>query len=208
MPNVFTGVLISLLSIFQPKASSSSGLTLAAILMVGMLVSLGITGWVVARAFQGHSLLLMPGWLNWAIPILAIIGLGVSTYLIVIETTSIPAVCGPIGDCNTVQQSPYSHVFGFIPVGLLGALGYLGILAAWLLGKFSAGKLADYMPLAIFGMGIFGTFFSVYLTYLELFVIKAVCIWCLSSAVIITLLMLVSLPAASRWLAASEEEDQ
>jgi uncharacterized membrane protein len=208
MPNVFTGILFSLFSLFQPAASSSSGLTLAAILMVGMLASLVVTGWVVARAFQGRPITQRYGWLALVIPVLAVIGLGVSTYLIVIETTSIPAICGPIGDCNTVQQSPYSHVFGFIPVGVLGALGYLGILAAWLLGKFNAGKLADYMPLAIFGMGFFGTLFSVYLTYLELFVIKAVCIWCLSSAVLITLLMLVSLPAASQWLAASEEEDE
>jgi len=191
-----------------PKASSSSGLTLAAIIMVGMLISLVFTGWVLARAFQGQPLTSGSGWFHLAIPVLAVIGLGVAIYLTVIEVTSIPAICGPIGDCNTVQQSPYSRVFGLIPVGVLGALGYLGILGAWLWGKFSSGKMAAYMPLAIFGMGIFGTLFSVYLTYLELFVIKAVCIWCLSSAVIITLLMLVSLPSASQWLAASEEDDQ
>jgi len=191
-----------------PKASSSNGLTLAALIMVGMLSALVVTGWVVARAFQGQPLTSKASWFNLAIPILAVIGLGVAIYLMVIEITSIPAICGPIGDCNTVQQSPYSRVFGVLPVGVLGALGYLGVLAAWLWGRFSSGKLAAFMPLAIFGMGIFGTLFSVYLTYLELFVIKAVCIWCLSSAVIITLLMLVSLPAASQWLAASEEDDQ
>ncbi len=191
----------------SPQTSSSNGLTLAAIIMVGMLSSLVVTGWVVARAFQGQPLTAKSGWFNLAIPVLAVIGLGVAIYLMVIEITSIPAICGPIGDCNTVQQSPYSRVFGVIPVGVLGALGYLGILAAWLWGKISSGKLAAYMPLAIFGMGIFGTLFSVYLTYLELFVIKAVCIWCLSSAVIITLLMLVSLPSASQWLAASEEDE-
>jgi uncharacterized membrane protein len=196
------------LSESSSKASSSNGLTLAAGMMVGMLASLVVAGWVVAKAFQGQPLTSKASWFNLAIPVLAVIGLGVAIYLTVIEITSIPAICGPIGDCNTVQQSPYSRVFGVIPVGVLGALGYLGILAAWLWGKFTSGKLAAFMPLAIFGMGIFGTLFSVYLTYLELFVIKAVCIWCLSSAVIITLLMLVSLPAASQWLAASEEDDQ
>jgi uncharacterized membrane protein len=55
-------------------------------------------------------------------------------------------------------------------------------------------------------MAIFGTLFSVYLTYLEIFVIHAVCIWCLSSAVIITLQMLVGLAPAARWLAVMDEE--
>ncbi len=197
-----------LLSDSSSEGTSSNGLTLAAIIMVGMLISLVITGWVVAKAFQGIPLASRSGWFNLAIPFLAVIGLAVSIYLTVIEITSIPAICGPIGDCNTVQQSPYSRVFGVIPVGVFGALGYLAILAAWLWGKFSSGKMAAYMPLAIFGMGIFGALFSVYLTYLELFVINAVCIWCLTSAVIITLLMLVSLPSASQWLAASEEDDQ
>jgi uncharacterized membrane protein len=190
------------------KASVSNGLTLAAIILVGMLVSLAAVLWVVVLAFQGRPLSLRPGWFNVAILALAIIGLGVSIYLTVIETTSIPAICGPIGDCNTVQRSPYAHVFGLIPVGVLGALGYLAILVAWLLGKFGSDKAAKNMPLVIFGLGIFGTLFSVYLTYLELFVIKAACIWCLSSAVIMTLILLASLPAASQWLAAAEEEEE
>ena len=188
------------------KTSVSNGLTLAAIILVGMLVSLAAVVWVVVLAFQGRSLTLRSGWFNVAILVLAIIGLGVSVYLTVIETTSIPAICGPIGDCNTVQRSPYSHVFGLIPVGVLGALGYLAILVAWLLGKVASVKVAKNMPLVVFGLGIFGTLFSVYLTYLELFVIKAACIWCLSSAVIMTLILLASLPAASQWLAATEEE--
>jgi uncharacterized membrane protein len=54
-------------------------------------------------------------------------------------------------------------------------------------------------------MALFGTVFSIYLTYLELFVIKAVCIWCLSSAVIMALLMLLTLPAATQWLAVSDQ---
>jgi uncharacterized membrane protein len=59
----------------------------------------------------------------------------------------------------------------------------------------------------MFGMAVFGVLYSFYLTYLELFVIRAVCIWCLSSAAIITLLMLLSLGPASKWLAAMDEED-
>ena len=185
-----------------------NGMSLAWIIMVGMLVALVYTGWQVTRSFQGKPFPPAPKWFNLAIPILSLVGLGVALYLTLIESTSIPAVCGPIGDCNTVQQSSYARLFGVIPVGLLGAVGYLAILAAWAWQKARKDGLAGYVPLALFGMSLFGTLFSVYLTYLELFVIRAVCIWCLSSAVIITLLMLVSLPAASLWLAASEEEDQ
>jgi uncharacterized membrane protein len=56
-------------------------------------------------------------------------------------------------------------------------------------------------------MALFGMLFSIYLTYLELFVIHAVCIWCLSSAVIITALMLLNLPPITQWLAISDEEE-
>jgi uncharacterized membrane protein len=59
----------------------------------------------------------------------------------------------------------------------------------------------------MFGMALFGTLFSIYLTYLELFVIHAVCIWCLASAVIITVLMLLNLPAITLWLAIPDEEE-
>jgi len=200
-------VLLARLSLTFPKAPSSSGMTLAALIMIGMLAALVYMGWNVVKAFQGKSLAPAPGWSNLAIPILSVVGLGVALYLTLVETTSIPVVCGPIGDCNTVQQSTYARVFGVIPVGVLGALGYLAILAAWAWIKLRKDRLAGYAPLAIFGMGVFGTLFSVYLTYLELFVIRAVCIWCLSSAVIMTLLMLVSLPAATQWLSAPEEED-
>jgi len=212
MLQVISRILMALLASpaaqAYPEAPKSSGMTLAAIILLGMFAALIFTGWMVMRVFQGQAVPPSPGWFNLAILVLSLAGLGVALYLTLIEATSIPAICGPIGDCNTVQQSPYARLLGVIPVGLLGVLGYLAILAAWALRKFRSGRLADYSPIAIFGMGIFGTLYSVYLTYLELFVIKAVCIWCLSSAVIMTLLMLVSLPAAVQWLAASEEEDQ
>jgi uncharacterized membrane protein len=184
----------------------SNGLALGAVVMIGLLAALIFTGWVLVRAFQNKPILLAPAWFDQAIPFLALAGLGVALYLTVIEATAKPALCGPIGDCNAVQQSPYALLFGILPVGVLGAFGFLAIFVVWLWHKVRKDKLAGLAPLALFGMAGFGTLFSVYLTYLELFVIHAVCIWCLSSAVLITLLMLFSLPAASRWLAASEED--
>jgi uncharacterized membrane protein len=118
-------------------------------------------------------------------------------------------VCGPVGDCNTVQSSPYAKLFGILPVGILGLLGYVGILGAWLVARYAGEDVADLARLAMFGMALFGVLFTIYLTYLELFVIHAVCIWCLSSAVLITLLMLFSLgPALSSFSAGEDEEEE
>jgi uncharacterized membrane protein len=185
----------------------SDGLVLAAMIMAGMLAALIFTFWIGGRVFQEKPLPNFPGWIVSTIPILALAGLGVALYLTIIETTAVPAVCGPIGDCNAVQQSSYSRVFGLIPVGVLGILGYLVILVAWAWGRFRSGALAGLAAPGIFACSFFGTLFSVYLTYLELFVIKAVCIWCLSSAVIITLLMLASLPQAAKWMTGLEENE-
>jgi uncharacterized membrane protein len=146
-------------------------------------------------------------WMDIAIPILSVIGLGVAAYLTYVETQSVEAFCGPVGDCNSVQSSSYAKIWGILPVGLLGAAGYIAILAAWLVGRLRWGWLSTYAPAALFGMALFGTVFSIYLTYLELFVILAVCIWCISSAIIITLQLLFSLDGVLKVFVPSYEED-
>jgi uncharacterized membrane protein len=138
----------------------------------------------------------LPAATSILIPILSVVGLGIAIYLTFIETTNAKAVCGPVGDCNAVQASPFAKLFGFLPVGLLGAVGYVGILAAWIFGRTGRGSLAQLAPVAIFGMALFGVLFSIYLTYVELFVIHAVCIWCLSSAVIMALVLALSVGGA------------
>lgn len=130
-----------------------------------------------------------PPWAERLIPPLAVVGMGVALYLAFIESTGAQAVCGPVGNCNEVQASPFAKLFGVLPVGWLGALGYVGILAAWALNRFGRGAAAHFAPLALFGMALFGVIFSVYLTYLEIFIIKAVCIWCLTSAVLMALVL-------------------
>lgn len=135
----------------------------------------------------------IPAWQTWAIPLLALVGLGVAGYLAYVETQLVEAVCGPVGDCNSVQSSPYARLFGVLPIGILGMGGYMAILAAWAWGHSRQDAWADNAPLAIFGVSFIGVLFSLYLTYLEPFVIRAVCMWCISSAVVITLLLLFSL---------------
>lgn len=187
--------------------SSFSGMTLAAVIMIFMLIALVAVFVVFVRAFQGKSTPSFPRWQDLAIPVLSLLGLGVAAYLIYVEASTTNAICGPVGDCNAVQNSPYAKLFGVLPVGILGAVGYIAILTTWLLMRVRSGWLSEVAPIALFGMSFFGTLYSIYLTYLELFVIKAVCLWCLSSAVIITLLMLFSLSPAAAWASAWDEEE-
>ena len=191
-----------------PLTAQSSGLELAAVVMVGMLAALVYTVVVFARAWRGHGgqSSSPPAWMDALIPGLVIVGLGVAGYLAYVETQAVPAVCGPVGDCNAVQSSSYSKLFGVLPVGVVGLIGYALILVAWLWGHFRSDRLADYAPLAVLALAVFGVLVSIRLTYLELFVIRAVCIWCLTSAVIMTLLMLLALPPALATFAPETEE--
>lgn len=133
---------------------------------------------------------------NPAILALCLVGLGVAGYLAYVETQSVPAVCGPVGECNAVQSSPYARLFGVLPIGVLGVIGYLAILSAWGASKMRSVRFAGYAALAKFVMALVGVLFSLYLSYLEPFVIHAVCMWCVSSAVIMTLLLLLTLSPA------------
>lgn len=175
--------------LWERVTQDPAGNTLAIVVLVGMLVSVV---WAV-RFFrpENHS----NGGLRWLwmIPILCFIGLVVAGYLSYIETTQSTAVCGPIGDCNTVQQSPYARLFGVLPIGTLGLAGYIAILVAWVFSRFYNGQLAHLASLGLLGLTSIGTLFSIYLTFLEPFVIGATCAWCLTSAVIMTALMWLSI---------------
>jgi uncharacterized membrane protein len=126
---------------------------------------------------------------SWAIPLLSLIGLGISAYLFYITATESEAFCGPLGDCNAVQTSEYAKLFGVIPVGLIGVLGYASILITWLVGKFSGSQRAASAAQTLLWLAVAGTLFSLYLTFLEPFVIGATCSWCLVSAALITALL-------------------
>lgn len=160
----------------------TSGFGLAWVIMALLVAALLYALLAAVLAAVGRQAPVLPDAVAVLIPIVSVIGLGVALYMTYIESTNTAAVCGPVGDCNAVQSSPFAKLFGVVPVGLLGALGYLAILAAWIVARLRDGAFARLAWLAIFGMALFGVIFSIYLTYLELFIIKAVCIWCLSSA--------------------------
>jgi uncharacterized membrane protein len=180
----------------------SNGFTLAIVIMVLMAAALLYS---LVALWRGAAFPL-PAWADWLVPALIVIGVGVAGYLAYVETQAVEAVCGPVGDCNTVQQSRYAKLFDFLPVGVLGLLGYLGLIAAWLVRRFLP-KLEMPAAISFWGMAFFAVVFSLYLTYLEPFVIKAVCIWCLTSAVIVTLLLLLGTPPAVLQFAVSDEDE-
>ncbi len=115
---------------------------------------------------------------------LAVAGLGVASYLTYVHYEGVEPVCALGGSCEKVQTSEWSKLAG-IPVALLGLIGYALILGS-LFVRGEAGLVAGAL-LALAGFG-----FSAYLTYRELFSIDAICVWCLASAALMTLLAIVT----------------
>ncbi len=110
----------------------------------------------------------------------ALAGLGIATYLTVVHYSGGDPVCAVAHGCATVQQSDYAALAG-VPVALLGVLGYLGLLAALIVDGENGRSAAAFLSLG--GLG-----FSVWLTYVEVGILDAICIWCVGSAVCMALL--------------------
>jgi uncharacterized membrane protein len=117
--------------------------------------------------------------------VLTTVGLGVASYLTYVHYSGSPPVCTAGGSCLKVQTSIYSKLAG-VPVALMGLIGYVAILASLIAPENETSRLAT-LAFTIAGFG-----FSAYLTYRELFSIHAICEWCASSAVIMTILMLLA----------------
>jgi uncharacterized membrane protein len=108
-------------------------------------------------------------------------GLAVSGYLALARILGGSAVCGPSRGCETVAASEYSMALG-VPVAVWGVLFSLAVLAcsvAWW-------RRADRRALLVaYGLLLLGTLAVAYFTYLELFVIEAICLWCVSYALVV-----------------------
>ncbi len=126
---------------------------------------------------------------NWLFPALLLIGLAVASYLTYTEVTQSKVFCGGISRCQEVQDSQYSKILGLISIGEFGVIGYLLIGMAWLYYRVAHGMQKTITAIAMFGFAVFGVSFSIYLTFLEPFVIGATCIWCLTSATVMGLIL-------------------
>jgi uncharacterized membrane protein len=122
--------------------------------------------------------------LHVAVIVLSVIGLGIAAYLTYVHYTGLKVACTNTG-CETVQSSVYAKVSG-VPVPVLGLVGYAAILGSAVLLRGDLGRVAG------FGLALVGFLFSAYLTYRELFTIHAICEWCVSSAVVMTVLLILT----------------
>ena len=126
-----------------------------------------------------------------SIAVVSLIGLLDSLYLSWVEFTHREAFCGGYGDCQTVANSPYSEIAG-IPIAILGMGAYLVILGLLYIEQ-RGGFWLEYSPLIIFGISLVGVIYSIYLTYLEIAVIYAICPYCVLSAVAMLLIFILSI---------------
>jgi uncharacterized membrane protein len=119
--------------------------------------------------------------------LLTVGGMGIATYLTFVHYADQPIVCSGIGDCELVNSSKYASMAG-LPVAVLGAGAYASMLlligGAWL-------RRSPELLLAAWGVALASFGFSMYLTYIELRVLDAICVYCVGSASIATALLLV-----------------
>lgn len=121
-----------------------------------------------------------------------VIGILVAGYLSYVKLVDVPLVCienGPF-NCDLVQNSAYSRLFG-IPIAWLGLAVYL-ILGAILLLENRIAFLGDYGKLIFLGINLFAWVFSIWLVYVQFVILQALCQWCLTHEVNITLLLIAS----------------
>jgi uncharacterized membrane protein len=126
------------------------------------------------------------GWL--AFTLLAIAGTGIALYLTIVRFTGGDIYCTMSDGCEMVNSSKYSKL-GPFPVALLGSLFYVGLLELGIMALLWGFRWVAPMALAatLFGLG-----FSLYLTYIELAVIHAVCMWCVASLAVMSALTIIA----------------
>ena len=124
--------------------------------------------------------------------LLSLLGVFVAAYLYLYKTGRIGTIVCGTGGCETVQLSEWSRFMG-VDVALIGIVGFIAMLGVALTGlqPAHAGRRWPGTLLLLLSGG--ALLFSAYLTYLELFVIHAICRWCVGSAVIITLIFVLAL---------------
>jgi uncharacterized membrane protein len=118
--------------------------------------------------------------------ILTLIGLGVAAYLTYIHYAGIKPLCGKNGgSCQLVQTSVYSKVAG-VPVATIGLIGYVAILGSLLAPETETSRMVTA------GLTLGGFGFSAYLTAREIWSLHHICEWCVSSAIIMTILVVLA----------------
>jgi uncharacterized membrane protein len=129
------------------------------------------------------------GWL-WTPVALSLLGIFVAGYLSVKRFTGGNLACTRWAECDIVNNSVYAKMYG-VPVAFIGLAGYLLLLGLAVAALETSGPWRRRLLAGNLILALGGVVFSAYLTYLELFVIKALCSWCVASAIVITVLAIV-----------------
>lgn len=128
--------------------------------------------------------------LLWASVALCVLGIVVAGYLVAKRFTGGSLACTRWAQCDVVNNSVYSQIYG-VPICVIGLAGYLLLLGLAFAAMRTEGRAQRQILLLSFALSLGGVGFSAYLTYLEIYVIEALCAWCVASAIIITLLAIV-----------------
>lgn len=128
--------------------------------------------------------------LRIAMIVLSVIGIALAGYLTYVHYAHVKVLCtsshnGGESECGAVQKSVYSELVG-VPVALLGLLGYIAILGTLLMRQTENTRMATLL-IALGGFG-----FSAYLTAREVFTLEKICEWCVTSAIMMTILMVLA----------------
>ena len=123
--------------------------------------------------------------------LLALVGLFVAVYLTLFKLGFIGQLVCAVGSCETVQTSKWATFLG-LPVAAWGVGYYVAVLAVAFAGTTERGEDSPTIPLLLVLLTAWGAIFSVWLTWLELFVIHAICQWCVISALIAVALLVVA----------------
>ena len=136
-------------------------------------------------------------WKRMAVAVLSMVGLFISAYLLLFKLGVYGELACGTGSCETVQASEYATFLG-LPVAGWGVVWYAGVFALAFLSTQAAFSEARWPPLALLVLATGGLAFSGYLTYVELFVIYAVCMWCVVSALITAAIFILAMPGRTR----------
>ena len=127
-----------------------------------------------------------------AIALLSLVGILIALYLTLYKVGVVGDLSCSIGSCETVNTSQWATFLG-LPVAAWGLAAYVALFALSIAGtteRYANSRRLSWLLVAIAGWSVL---FSAWLTYLELFVIDAICIWCVTSAVVLVAIFVASL---------------
>ncbi len=125
------------------------------------------------------------------IAVLALVGILIALYLTLYKVGIVGNLSCTIGSCETVNTSSWA-MFAGLPVAAWGVAAYVALFTLAVAGTYERYEASRQISWLLVGISGWSVLFSGWLTYLELFVIRAICIWCVASAVVMVAIFVAS----------------